>query len=710
MASTTRGAKRQLFGNKRGRATPGDADGPSRKTRARAAFAIACVAEAGRPMIAQMAAPVAPEGPEAKKVPTRPSAAVDRKDPSGKADRYKTVSRSALADLLLLRDSPAMPTLLAENTPSVCSTLSALINDNDEDVVPDTPSLSRLLRCAEAMRDASPGDDNVFSSSSDGTDLEDERRSRSNGPRLRSVGSSTDLEDERRSRSSSNAGVVEIKRVDYAQSGVGRSNTMSPVLGKVTADVLRKLPMMFKDDDGRMKLITGGTYGVVEALIVDGTLAVRKTSRQVDYTIELEARTMEILDLETTDFPNFPRIHSTTRVYAPRKECSTRLYARAVPGRQMSAVLSSPDVSGKTKVDLIRQTMAVMEMTHSKLRITHNDLHTGNVLVTPDANDVNVYSFADGTIVEVLTHGYRPVIIDWGFANVTRGAGPIRAACSLTSIGLFPFHFDALRDVMVLMRTAADQMSADSKGYVGRQFNDAATLEYYNTTMAMWKDVYVTPDFSIFYRGTFSCLQDKIYAFLHRRADDDETAQRESVALVGLMLAHVSVPLVKRRVQLTPAEIETCYLKTPVSEFDVAWAVTTTFLRIIKRLRFKAVDVKNAIDSFGWWKNDGATATAASTRLTAQEYEELRDVISRQIDAYTNVLLNYVGEMESAKAKKYGAAANATMLSCLCQLRHDPIEYVEGMRVAFYDCATGKREEVKTLTKLDASLYNNRHM
>jgi hypothetical protein len=299
--------------------------------------------------------------------------------------------------------------------------------------------------------------------------------------------------------------------------------------------------------------------------------------------------------------------------------------------------------------------------------------------------------------VEIKTRGYRPVIIDWGMANVTRGVGVIRGSFDLTWIGLFPFQFDRLRDIMILMRSAADHMSD-----CGRRFADSAALTYYNTTINMWSGIYETNDLSIFKNGRFTALDSTFYAFLHRRADDDAKATMESVALVAILLAHVNLPLVRRVVTLTSAEAETCASRR---DYDIAWAVSSSFLRLIRHYDLKAVDVKNIVDTYGW-RSGAITIAQSTTLLNSDAYDDLKEMITRLIEAFTNVLLGYVGSMERDKSQRYGLMADETMLSCLRQLRNDPIDYAEGMRVAFYDCGTGQRTAVKTLTTEDARMYN----
>ncbi len=140
--------------------------------------------------------------------------------------------------------------------------------------------------------------------------------------------------------------------------------------------------------------------------------------------------------------------------------------------KKMSYFMKSEKIEDKVLYSSIKQTLCAIKLAQDRVKFTHYDLHSNNVMMKKcDENTFVLYTFSDGNSFLFPTYGYYPVIIDYGFsyANSLDG-GPLWPSMGHTSVGFTSNQFDPVCDPKLFMITVADEMhslrkSDDSKAF-----------------------------------------------------------------------------------------------------------------------------------------------------------------------------------------------------------------------------------------------------
>lgn len=108
----------------------------------------------------------------------------------------------------------------------------------------------------------------------------------------------------------------------------------------------------------------------------------------------------------------------------------------------------------------IKQTLLGINIAQRKKKFTHYDLHSENILLRKcNKNIVFLYILSNNTQYAVYTHGYYPVIIDFGFSYVDNMEDDVLwASMGFTNSGITSNQYDKINDSKLFLTTVSDEI------------------------------------------------------------------------------------------------------------------------------------------------------------------------------------------------------------------------------------------------------------
>lgn len=197
----------------------------------------------------------------------------------------------------------------------------------------------------------------------------------------------------------------------------------------------------------------------------DGVDVVKKRSKYVDFSIELEAEALFAIHRSAS-----PRIAS----YFVKPIKTTGSTYRELITERIRGVELGPFVrdgaSDATVLNMVAMTLLAGEKLRRETGVVHNDLHSSNVIVVKTDEPMATFDFDDGRSYRIDTFGYRPVVIDFGFAACPGSRYTAPMCCS--DIGYTVEAPDPLADSRILLYNVS--RSLRHRGV----FNHAVTRTY----------------------------------------------------------------------------------------------------------------------------------------------------------------------------------------------------------------------------------------
>ena len=217
-----------------------------------------------------------------------------------------------------------------------------------------------------------------------------------------------------------------------------------------------------------------GQQGITGLARVDDTVCVYKISQFLNYLPEHEydiARALERLSLphfcKAIDLRTVP-INPRFRVdeVDPFSDCVKPvhigvLFLEYVEGVSFMDHIADTAVPMNAIMSIVKQVM-VSVLYAQQTHFAHYDLHSYNILIQKsDENVAHLYLMNDRDCVLVHTHGFVPVIIDYGFATVDDIQDkPIRCSMGYTDAGYLSPAFDPFADFKIFLVSVAADMKA----------------------------------------------------------------------------------------------------------------------------------------------------------------------------------------------------------------------------------------------------------
>lgn len=238
----------------------------------------------------------------------------------------------------------------------------------------------------------------------------------------------------------------------------------------MSAEIKYASPLSSRGRNGKVFLVT--RVPTSEAGASDTRLLVCKISRTLDYSVRHEHAVME--RLATTGIPNFPRPHGVATLSLdanfrekvnPLCDGKTLLPPVAIDALLTEYIADAVDMDkflkkntdGAVTMSLVKQVMLSVAEAYEKVRFTHYDLHSANVLVQKTATAKFDYSVG-GKTYHVPSCGYRAVIIDFGLSYADGVPGNY---CPLfhTNIGVTPYKHRPHTDFKLFLVSLASDLA-----------------------------------------------------------------------------------------------------------------------------------------------------------------------------------------------------------------------------------------------------------
>lgn len=432
-----------------------------------------------------------------------------------------------------------------------------------------------------------------------------------------------------------------------------------------------------------------GSYGIVKFFTEERVA--EKRSQFVDYSLELESLAM--ISLKRLGMPHFCEMAEELKYDGLR---SPRLLMKLIDGSTLFAFLNGKSAKIPTYLDLVYQTMIACEMMHRHAGMSHNDLHTGNVMVTTTDVDVNVYRFEDKTYA-FTSHGLQPIIIDFGF-TYTNATKKMLTPSSCTDIGYFPFEKDFLSDVRLLLCGCLSDLT---QFHLKRNFNFSnETTSFSKIVSKMFESLPIYYSTGTFVDDTFVNLLNavikRIYGSDLNRSKEswgvfNPTDEHENMHVaIKILMANVDVP---EEVERDVEDPSTSELRSLFLDFVKDWKRVSAKLDhfvseemlFLKHLFSEPTEY--LIDTYG--SLDPLSVRVKLTKLVLELQRHVNFVVNR---------------IRDQKRKAYENVKIVSMLEVLDKIdRIRPVKISLNSKVAIYDCVGLKHETRVMNTRSDIS-------
>jgi hypothetical protein len=158
--------------------------------------------------------------------------------------------------------------------------------------------------------------------------------------------------------------------------------------------------------------------------------------------------------------PNFRKSKNPFEIKSKHPIISNTLLMEYVSGEKLSKVLKDKDVPDNTIFNCIKQVLLALALSQEKIRFTHYDLHSDNILLKKCNEDtVFLYIMNETNQYCVPTHGFIPVIIDYGFSYCQNMEGkPLDSSLAHTNVGFMTNQFDFISDSKLFLVSMSEEL------------------------------------------------------------------------------------------------------------------------------------------------------------------------------------------------------------------------------------------------------------
>lgn len=134
--------------------------------------------------------------------------------------------------------------------------------------------------------------------------------------------------------------------------------------------------------------------------------------------------------------------------------------------------IADDNISESVLYSIIKQVMCAISIAQKKVKFTHYDLHSYNVMVkTCDVDTVFLYVLNDKRKIAVPTYGYYPIIIDYGFSYVKDlDSGGLYPSLGYTDIGFTSDRYDYISDSKLFLITVSEEIKRKRMSKVSKDF------------------------------------------------------------------------------------------------------------------------------------------------------------------------------------------------------------------------------------------------
>ena len=271
---------------------------------------------------------------------------------------------------------------------------------------------------------------------------------------------------------------------------------------KVKDEKLKSLPS-FLEFGG--PLLKKGKQGLVGFLINKSTRQkyVYKISQYLDFMIDQEYNVMNDVNSLRDYCPHFVKTYSKFNLplssnfkRAKNPFENNPLYKTIVTDmivmenlegcKKFFKYIKNNVASTIELVSIVKQTLLATDIAHKKVKFTHYDLHSDNILIKEcDPNIVFLYVI-DGKYHLVPTYGRYPVLIDFGF-SYSKSAENRRMSCTLahTKYGFVQCRPDSFTDPKLFLTSVSYEINRYKKTDMSQIFRNIVKNLYKNARVEL---------------------------------------------------------------------------------------------------------------------------------------------------------------------------------------------------------------------------------
>lgn len=156
--------------------------------------------------------------------------------------------------------------------------------------------------------------------------------------------------------------------------------------------------------------------------------------------------------------PNFRKNKNPFEIKSKHPIITNTLLMEYISGQKLSKLLKNLDEV--IIFNIIKQVLLALCIAQEKIRFTHYDLHSDNVLVKKcDENVVFLYIMNETNQYCVPSFGYIPTIIDYGFSYCKDLEGePLNSSLAHTNVGFMTNQFDYISDTKLFLVSLSEEL------------------------------------------------------------------------------------------------------------------------------------------------------------------------------------------------------------------------------------------------------------
>ena len=233
----------------------------------------------------------------------------------------------------------------------------------------------------------------------------------------------------------------------------------------MTTDLLAETKFKF------LRMFKKGKQGLTGLLLNTQTdeKVVFKMSQHIDYLCEHEETiARRVNELKCPVFSKIVdskvmQINPDSKAKSPFEACKNPinrlvLFFEYIRGYSLSKVIKSKYTIDTLAIQSsIKIILLAVKLAYDSVKFTHYDLHTSNIIMQKCDKDLRVlFKFDDNNLFSVPTHGWMPIIIDYGFAYVDKiDSGPMYQSLAHTNVGFISCAADPFADAKLFLASVS---------------------------------------------------------------------------------------------------------------------------------------------------------------------------------------------------------------------------------------------------------------
>lgn len=464
-----------------------------------------------------------------------------------------------------------------------------------------------------------------------------------------------------------------------------------------------------------------GIVGILKHKTHPELYCIYKTSQIINYLPMHEHKIMSGLNNIRTFCPHFCGTyklieHSVDKDYKKKnnifeveKDSKIKIdtmLTEYIPYKNLELCIKNKNISDNMIHSVIKQILIAIDIGQRYERLTHYDLHSGNILMAPcNKHDVFLYKIGEHHIA-IPTYGCYPKIIDFGFSYSKQlDNDGIYSSLAHTEVGFLTNQFDAISDPKLFLVTVSDELRNERRD------------PSYNTLRKVVRNIFNPLDIN-WENGWDLYSQDGASSFITEELIDTKCESKLFTTYneycIDLIQSVIILPLQKK----SKKNLQTSY-KTFTKEFsklEAQFEHTLTKLYVLK----KVLDISRGIRPF---YEDSAQRHNAVLLFKRRMHEYLTDSFKYCLpksfhyekflcslfvlaNACEGMLYDIIKSKEKINQKTYDELRLKTPIQIYSALETNiPNDYVynQKTRIHIFDCDNKKKY---SLTNIDPDVIH----